>query len=70
MVIHTQVVNGPSHPGANNDMKPSRTIPAPPGIPSTPPPLGWRQVILDRGPMGWAQAVRSHQGMLITDTTM
>ena len=64
-----QVVNGPSHPGANK-LKPARATPDPPQVPTGPPPPGWRQVILDKGPAGWAEAVRSHQGLLITDTTM
>ena len=64
-----QVVNGPSHPGANK-LKPARTTPDPPQVPTGPPPPGWRQVILDKGPVGWAEAVRQHPGLLVTDTTM
>jgi pyruvate carboxylase len=36
----------------------------------TPPPSGWRDVLLRDGPDGWARAVRAHKGVLITDTTM
>jgi pyruvate carboxylase len=31
---------------------------------------GWREVYLREGPEGWAKAVRAHQGLLLTDTTM
>jgi pyruvate carboxylase len=30
---------------------------------------GWRNVLLDRGPLGFAEAVRNHSQTLITDTT-
>lgn len=30
---------------------------------------GWRQVLLEKGPEGFAKAVREHEGLLITDTT-
>lgn len=68
-----QVVNGPDHPGAVG-APPAKTAPPPPQIPahsgSTGAPApGWRQVLLDQGPEGWAKAVRDHKGMLITDTT-
>lgn len=34
------------------------------------PPSGWRELLLKEGPDKWAQAIRHHQGTLITDTTM
>jgi len=30
---------------------------------------GWRQVLLEKGPEGFAKAVREHKGLLLTDTT-
>jgi len=34
------------------------------------PVKGWRDVLLKEGPKGFAKAVREHNGLLITDTTM
>lgn len=62
------VVNGPQHPGATGP-PPTRVIPAHVPHPTGPPPGGWRSVLLEQGPEGWAQAVRAHQGVLLTDTT-
>jgi pyruvate carboxylase len=31
---------------------------------------GWRQVLLESGPEGFAKAVRDHKGLLLTDTTL
>ncbi|SCU81366.1 LAFA_0C04368g1_1 [Lachancea sp. 'fantastica'] len=36
---------------------------------STPPPAGWRQVLLDQGPVGFAKKVREFNGTLLMDTT-
>ncbi|PXA76374.1 MULTISPECIES: pyruvate carboxylase [Auritidibacter] len=33
------------------------------------PPAGWREVLLDKGPEGFATALREHQGLAVTDTT-
>jgi pyruvate carboxylase len=30
---------------------------------------GWRKLLLDKGPSGYAKAVREHKGLLVTDTT-
>ena len=35
----------------------------------TPPPRGWRQVLLEEGPAKFAKKVREFKGCLITDTT-
>lgn len=32
-------------------------------------PKGWRNVLQEKGPEGLAKAVRSHQGLLLMDTT-
>eukprot|EP00128_Syssomonas_multiformis_P015042 Colp12_sorted_trinity150504_noHs@24512 len=65
-------VNGPTVQGMSGSMG------AVPGIPQSitgvadvnaPPPNGWRQVLLEKGPEGFAKAVRDHKGLLIMDTT-
>jgi len=61
-------VNGPSHPGATGP-RCVRDDPPPPPPPPGPPPSGWRDVLLREGPSGFAKAVRSHQGLLLCDTT-
>lgn len=45
-------------------------VPKPPVInESTPPPTGWRHILLEQGPKGFAQAIRKHDKPLIMDTT-
>jgi pyruvate carboxylase len=62
-------VNGPPVPPTSS--APPSSID--PDVPSAPvdrqPPEGWRRVLLEQGPAAFAQAVRSHQGLLLTDTT-
>ncbi|SCU83874.1 LAME_0C07096g1_1 [Lachancea meyersii CBS 8951] len=36
---------------------------------SSPPPAGWRQVLLEQGPVGFAKMVRDFKGTLLMDTT-
>lgn len=36
---------------------------------STPPPAGWRQVLLEKGPVEFAKQVRNYNGVLLMDTT-
>ncbi|CAR30304.1 Pyruvate carboxylase [Lachancea thermotolerans] len=36
---------------------------------TTPPPSGWRQVLLEQGPAQFAKAVRHYKGTLLMDTT-
>eukprot|EP00241_Pyramimonas_parkeae_P000178 CAMPEP_0114243830 /NCGR_PEP_ID=MMETSP0058-20121206/11004_1 /TAXON_ID=36894 /ORGANISM="Pyramimonas parkeae, CCMP726" /LENGTH=1264 /DNA_ID=CAMNT_0001356707 /DNA_START=106 /DNA_END=3901 /DNA_ORIENTATION=- len=63
------VVNGPNHPGAVGE-PPLRVVPRVPATPKTPKEFpGWRQVLLEKGPRGFARAVRAHEGLLLTDTT-
>lgn len=62
------MVNGPDHLGAVGPA-PTRLTPVAPGAPDSAPPPGWRNVLLDKGPEGFAKAVREHKGVLITDTT-
>ena len=33
-------------------------------------PSGWRDVLCERGPEGFAKAVRDHKGLLLMDTTL
>jgi len=33
-------------------------------------PRGWRDVLLEKGPEGFAKAVRQHKGLLLMDTTL
>ncbi|GAX77798.1 hypothetical protein CEUSTIGMA_g5241.t1 [Chlamydomonas eustigma] len=73
LYLAEQVVNGPNHPGAVGSSPPKIR----PVIPSVPPHLAqqqprqrWRDVFLKEGPESWSKAVRAHQGVLLTDTTM
>ncbi|WIA32059.1 hypothetical protein OEZ86_002911 [Tetradesmus obliquus] len=72
LYLADMVVNGPDHPGAIG-APPSKYAPPPPSLPADlagQPLHGWREVYLREGPEGWAKAVRAHQGLLLTDTTM
>jgi pyruvate carboxylase len=61
-------VNGAKHPGAVGPA-PTALQPVPPA-PSTPTPTpGFKQILDEQGPAGFAKAVRAHQGLLIMDTT-
>ena len=69
-------MNGPSHPGAVG-APPAKITPPQPVIPRAAghhgnhaPLTGWRDVLLEQGPEGWAKAVRAHPHVLLTDTTM
>ena len=61
-------VNGAKHPGA---VGPAPIVEEPtPPVPSTPsPPRGFKQILDEAGPAGFAKAVRDHEGLLIMDTT-
>ncbi|MFO0682794.1 MAG: pyruvate carboxylase [Sandaracinus sp.] len=69
-------VNGPEQVGmtASGPM-PAKIEPTPPVIPPTyaslksPPPQGFRDVLVNLGPAAFAKAVRQHRGLLVTDTT-
>eukprot|EP00741_Cyanophora_paradoxa_P007966 tig00000133_g7706.t1 len=63
------IVNGVSAVGATGP-PPSEIDPAIPETPEAPPPPGWRQVLLEKGPEGFARAIRAHTRALVTDTTM
>jgi len=34
------------------------------------PPSGWKDVLNEQGPEGFAKAVRDHKGLLLMDTTL
>ncbi|MCA9715707.1 MAG: pyruvate carboxylase, partial [Myxococcales bacterium] len=63
-------VNGPATPGASKTARPGPVvaeIPQPPA--GARPPRGWRDVLREQGPEGFAEAVRAHPGLMVTDTT-
>ncbi|NXJ58203.1 PYC protein, partial [Spizaetus tyrannus] len=62
------MVNGPSTP-LPVKAKAALVEPTPPPVPMGPPPAGLRAVLAREGPGGFARAVRSHRGLLLTDTT-
>lgn len=63
------MVNGPQTPLATN-LEPADIVPT---VPDTPVdksrPAGWRTVLLQEGPEGFAKKVRAHKGLLLMDTT-
>jgi pyruvate carboxylase len=69
--LSEMVVNGPNHPGAIGAPS-SRNVPVVPQFPELDgtPLTGWKDVLREKGPEGWAKDVRAHNGLLITDTTM
>ncbi len=66
--LATTAVNGPSSPMLST-AAPAKIEPIVPAVPTTPPPAGWRQILLERGPAGFAKAVREHDRLLLMDTT-
>ncbi|CAI9740990.1 pyruvate carboxylase, mitochondrial-like isoform X2 [Octopus vulgaris] len=63
------MVNGPQTPLATK-LQPSDTEPTVPEIPvDKSRPNGWRTVLLQEGPEGFAKKVRQHKGLLLMDTT-
>ncbi|KAK0158359.1 hypothetical protein PV328_009371 [Microctonus aethiopoides] len=68
--LGTVLVNGPSTPLATS-LKPAEIKPHIPAVPIDilEPPRGLRQILLEKGPEGFAKAVREHNGLLLMDTT-
>lgn len=70
------MVNGPQTPLAT-DIPPASIVPTVPTFPYTfeegqrgpSYPKGWRDVLKEKGPEGFAKAVREHKGLLVMDTT-
>eukprot|EP00761_Pharyngomonas_kirbyi_P011415 gb/GECH01011440.1/.p1 GENE.gb/GECH01011440.1/~~gb/GECH01011440.1/.p1 ORF type:complete len:1197 (+),score=375.79 gb/GECH01011440.1/:1-3591(+) len=60
-------VNGPQTP-LSTSLEPSEMEPQVPET-SGRPTRGWRNILKDKGPEGFAKAVRNHNGLLLTDTT-
>ena len=62
-------VNGTQNPGGTS-LKPSEVDPIIPHVDSSHQiPQGWRDVLLAKGPEGFAKQVREHEGLLLMDTT-
>ena len=61
------MVNGPMA-DLPVDNPPAKVTPKVEGTFNAPP--GWRDILISRGPEGYAKAVRNNDGLLITDTTM
>ncbi|MEZ4337871.1 MAG: pyruvate carboxylase [Sandaracinaceae bacterium] len=62
-------INGPAVPGMSA-IPPARVEPVTPDVDlDAPPPQGWREILEARGPEAFAEAVRQHRGLLVTDTT-
>ncbi|PVZ99699.1 hypothetical protein BB558_004269 [Smittium angustum] len=72
------IVNGSNIQGQVRPSVPGLQIPIVPEITnakgdtidvSQPPPAGWRQLLLEKGPKAFSAAIRNYKGVLITDTT-
>ena len=62
------VVNGADVPGMQEGIRPSKVEPVAPSVRGETPP-GWRQRLRSEGPAEFANAVRRHKALLVTDTT-
>lgn len=62
-------VNGARVPGMSAAAPSKLTVSAPEHDKHKPAPQGWRDILEHRGPEELAKAVRSHRGLLLTDTT-
>ncbi|KAL3311054.1 hypothetical protein Ciccas_010374 [Cichlidogyrus casuarinus] len=66
------MVNGPSTPLSTN-IPPANIVPSVPTgneKPGCPPPKGWKDVLREKGPEGFAKSVLDHKGALLMDTSM
>jgi len=63
------LVNGPLTP-LGTDSQPMILKPELPHVKKKEIPQGWRQVLKEKGPQGFAKAVREHPQALLMDTTM
>ncbi|KAM5137886.1 pyruvate carboxylase, mitochondrial [Mantella aurantiaca] len=62
------MVNGPTTP-IPIKAKPSTVDPVLPPVPISEPPSGFRDILLQEGPEGFAKAIRKHRGLLLMDTS-
>eukprot|EP00002_Diphylleia_rotans_P040171 TRINITY_DN9477_c0_g1_i1.p1 TRINITY_DN9477_c0_g1~~TRINITY_DN9477_c0_g1_i1.p1 ORF type:complete len:1181 (+),score=239.12 TRINITY_DN9477_c0_g1_i1:42-3584(+) len=62
------VINGPPTPLITK-VPPGRTLPMIPNVPKEKCTTGWKYILQQKGPAGFAKAIRSHRGLLLTDTT-
>ncbi|XP_052872658.1 pyruvate carboxylase, mitochondrial isoform X3 [Anopheles cruzii] len=63
------LVNGPTTPLATK-LKPAEVNPHVPQLPLvTEPPRGFKQILQEQGPAGFAKAVRAQKNLLLMDTT-
>ena len=59
----------PGHPGDKRHEPDRSPIDGPSRNPAATPPDGWRQVLLQKGPEGFAAALREQTALAVTDTT-
>lgn len=59
----------PAHPGDKRHEPDRSPFDGPSRDPLAVPPAGWRQVLLERGPEGFAAALREQKALAVTDTT-
>ncbi|MCK6096031.1 pyruvate carboxylase [Micrococcus sp. EYE_162] len=59
----------PEHPGDKRQEPDRSPFDGPSRDPAAVPPPGWRQVLLERGPEGFAAALREQTALAVTDTT-
>ena len=62
VTVTLQVVNGPDHAGAVGP-PPSHIVPGRLAVPDSVPPAGWRNVLQEKGPAGFAKVGGSRQGL-------
>lgn len=65
------IVNGTQAVGADTSqpVSPDPYVPSIKKLNTPPTQPGWRKILKEEGPKGFAKAVREHKGLLITDTT-
>lgn len=59
----------PSHPGDKSQEPDRSPFDGPSRDPQAVPPAGWRQVLQEKGPEGFARALREQTALAVTDTT-
>ena len=59
----------PAHPGDKSQEPDRSPFDGPSRDPDNTPPSGWRDVLLEKGPEGFARALREQTALAVTDTT-